>query len=158
MIRASFQARRGTLLSPEAMRTPISISMPHNGFCPLSSVPFFVFRDTGLHNFLQQRVGQRLIGREPKRSPRSRKAFEFLLELLDHTRPRREKAAMILERRVPPSPPPSLAILLPVGRAGGFAQRRLARSRRSTPGGSRLAELGEAPLSPSRQWRPSSHV
>src|ERR1700734_26157 len=30
MIRASFQAMRGNLLSPEAMRTPISISMPHN--------------------------------------------------------------------------------------------------------------------------------
>src|ERR1700693_4070186 len=100
MIRASFPSKTRNLAFPGSYENPISISMPQNDSGRFAQ-PHSLFSATRVFtSFLQQRVGQKLIRREPNRSPRSRKAFEFLLELLDHTRPCREKAAMVLERRV----------------------------------------------------------
>ena len=60
MIRVSFQAKRGTLLSLEATRTPISISMPQNDSARLAQSPSLFSSTLVFHDFLHQQVGKGL--------------------------------------------------------------------------------------------------
>jgi hypothetical protein len=95
----SFRAKRGILVSSVVPRT-LSVYQCPKISPSASSIPLPIFLRPRPHNLLHQRIRQRLIRREVDRPFRNPVSLQFLLELVEHSRPRREQAAMLLERRV----------------------------------------------------------